>query len=139
MVEQFLFGLSLETIVILALLIIIVVMLLARNKGGGALALATTIPLFWLISRKMGKGRDELKEIQDEYDRKFKALQRDYDQKIESLRQTLHADLARNQSRAVQVETNIQTLDTQAKEQVKNASPEELEAIARALLSVSKN
>ena len=139
MVEQFFFGLSLETIAILALLIIIVVMLLANRKGGGALALATTIPVFWLLSRKMGRGRDELKEIQDEYDRKFEALQRDFDQKFESLRQTLHAELARNQSRANQIKTDIQTLDTQAKEQVKDASTDELEAIARALLSVSKN
>jgi transcription termination factor NusB len=139
MVEQAFFGLSLETIAILALLIIIVVMLLANRKGGGALALATTIPVFWLLSRKMGKGRDELKEIQDEYDRKLEALRRDYDQKIESLRQTLHTELTRNQNLADQIDTDIQTLDTHAKEQVKDASPDELEAIARALLSVSKN
>ncbi|MBN2013466.1 hypothetical protein JW960_29315 [candidate division KSB1 bacterium] len=133
-----LFGMSTETLVILLLVALIIIILLVRKNSGGAIALAASVPLFWLLSKKLGKGEDELTSIQQDYDQKLAKLQHEFNEKIESLKQTLQTDLQQHELRAETIHTDIQALDARAKEQVKNASPDELEAIARAVLTIPK-
>jgi hypothetical protein len=132
-------GVSLETVIILVLVLFIVIILFSRRKGGALAALSASVPLFWLLSRKLGKGGDELQQIRDDYDRKLAKLQQEFDAKLAALKQALSTDLQHHDVRADAIHTDIQSLDTRAKKKIKTASPDELEAIARALLSIPKN
>ncbi len=138
MIEHFFFGVSMQTVVIIALVLIIIILLISRRQFGGATALAASVPLFWFFARKMGQGEQELSTIQAEYDRRLKALQEEFNMKMEALRQSLHSELTRHQQRAADIQQEIEAKDIVARERVKNASPDELESIARALISISK-
>ena len=58
---------------------------------------------------------------------------------IKAIRKDLKVELTKNQLKAEKVTEEIVEVDIETKKTLDNATPEELEELARGLLSVSKN
>jgi len=113
-------------------------LLLFRRDSKGITALAASIPLFWIISKKFGGSKDELKIIRAEYDSKLAALREEYDKKLEHIKQNLQSELAQHKLKKQTTEQEISKLDSDTKEFLNHATPTELEELAKGLLSISK-
>ncbi len=138
MSDRFLFGISPELFLIILFLFLVVILVLARRGSKGMAALAASVPLFWLLSKKFGGPDRELEQIREEYEAKLLALRNEFNQKLELIHKDLKLELAKNQLKANKMTQEIVEVDIVTKEALDNAPPDELEELARGLLSVSK-
>ena len=138
MSDKFLFGISSELFFIILFVFLVVILLLARRGSKGMAAMAASIPLFWLLSKKFGGPDREIEDIRKEYEEKLQELRNEYDHKLEIIRKDVKLELLQNQLKAKKMTQEIVEVDIATKEALDNANPEELEELARGLLSISK-
>ena len=137
--SKFLFGISPELFLLILFALLVIIILVARRGSKGIAAMAASIPLFWLLSKKFGGPDKDLEEIRQEYEAKLQQLRNEFDLKLEAIRKDLKVELTKNQLKAEKVTEEIVEVDIETKKTLDNATPEELEELARGLLSVSKN
>lgn len=136
MIDKFLFGFSPETILVFLFIVIILIILLARRDTKGIAAMAATIPIFWLFSKKFGSSEKELAGIKAEYDTKLEALRKEFNKKMEVIRSDIQRELNQHQFRAEAAKHKIDEVDTASKQLLDRATPEELEELAKGLLAI---
>lgn len=137
MEEKFFFGLPPELLLILAFILLVIVIFLARRGSKGMAAMAASIPLFWLFMRKMGGDDTELEHIKAEYESKLDALRNEFNLKLAQIRIDLQNQLLQHQLKAETIEHEITQVDLTTKSVIENATPDELEQLAKGLLAVS--
>ncbi|MBD3289803.1 hypothetical protein GF337_13435 [candidate division KSB1 bacterium] len=138
MSDKFLFGISPEILLIILFAFLIIMILLARRGSKGIAAMAASIPLFWLLSKKFGHQDKGLEEIRREYEARLEELRNEFDLKLETIKKDLKIELTKNQLKAEKVTEEIAEVNLETKKVLENATPDELEELARGLLSVSK-
>lgn len=138
MSDKFLFGISPELFIIILFVFLVVILLLARRGSKGMAAMAASIPIFWLLSKKFGGPDRELKDIREEYESKLQALRDEFNHKLEIIQKDLQLELLKNQLTARETTREITDVDIATKDVLDKATPDELEELARGLLSVSK-
>ena len=76
--------------------------------------------------------------IRAEYDEKLKNLQHEFDNKLNSIKTDLQKELTQHKLKAESTKKEILEVDAASKEFLDKASPNELEELARGLLSITQ-